>query len=325
MDMTLDICEETIPAETFMPDLADSDDSYADDTHEDSQAAASDTAEQPAAGSDAELDSVQYYLQQAGKHKLLTAQEERDLCRSMQRGDFAARQSLITANLRLVVSIAKRYLMRGLPLLDMIEEGNLGLIHAAEKFDPERGFRFSTYATWWIRQRIEAATMLQTRTIRLPLGVVQQVNRCTRAERQLHSSTQHASHAQIALMTGISADEVPKLMELAENTLSLDSLTASESGEGQADILPDLHAPGPEQEMFSKQLHRHMHDGLRKLTPRHRLVLLRRFGIAGQEPNTLIELAEEMGLSPERVRQLQAEAINALRKVIPGLHALTGH
>jgi RNA polymerase nonessential primary-like sigma factor len=263
-------------------------------------------------------DVTQLYLNEIGARPLLTASEELALARRVCAGDFAARQLMIEHNLRLVVSIAKHYLNRGIPLLDLIEEGNLGLIHALEKFDPERGFRFSTYATWWIRQGIERGIMNQSRTIRLPVHVVKEINSVLRAMRHLESAEKRESTvAHIAALTGRSEDEVRRILSLNEHIASLDAPLDKDPSHSMAEIIPDESAGAdPASLLQDSEVGVLLADWLAQLTERQRLVISRRYGLDGGEIETLDAIAGELGLTRERVRQIQMEALEAMRRII---------
>jgi RNA polymerase nonessential primary-like sigma factor len=274
------------------------------------------------AGEDHFLDDItQIYLHEIGTNHLLTADEERALARAACAGDFPSRQRLIECNLRLVVSIARRYQHRGLPLDDLIEEGNLGLIHAIEKFDPERGFRLSTYATWWIRQCVERAIMNQSRTVRLPIYVVKELNLVLRAMRQLEkhggSDPSNGSEAQaIARILHRPVGEVRDLLMLNERTASLDAPLAVDPDMTVGDALPDEHAIDPETDYAQHEVESHVADWVARLNERQRYVVESRYGLNGREVTTLEHVAQALGLTRERVRQIQIEALMALRKMI---------
>lgn len=263
------------------------------------------------------LDATQMYLSEIGFSPLLTAEEEVYYSRKALKGDIKSRQRMIESNLRLVVKIARRYNNRGLALLDLIEEGNLGLIRAVEKFDPERGFRFSTYATWWIRQTIERAIMNQTRTIRLPIHVVKELNVYLRATRELSQKLEHDPTAEdIAARLERPVEDVNKILRLNERTASLDAPLAGDSEKGLLDIIPDDVTGGPERISQIDDINERILDWLNILNPKQKEVLVRRFGLLGHEPATLEHVGNEIGLTRERVRQIQVEALLKLRDVL---------
>lgn len=277
----------------------------------------------PIAGEDGFVEDItQLYLHEIGATPLLTAAGEKELARALRAGDFSARQRMIEANLRLVVSIARRYQHRGLPLDDLIEEGNLGLMHALEKFDPERGFRFSTYATWWIRQAVERAIMNQARTIRLPVHLLKELNLVLGALRRLDRmrSTEEVGHASLvndaARLLGRPPDEVRHLLQLSERPVSLDAPLEIDPALSLGDTLADRAADDPEQLLARQETEKLIGGWIDQLDERQRFVIRRRYGIGGQDVATLEELAVELGLTRERVRQIQLEALVRLRKRI---------
>lgn len=262
-------------------------------------------------------DVTQIYLNEIGHSPLLTPDEERALARRVVQGDFEARQKMIEHNLRLVVNIAKHYINRGMTLLDLIEEGNIGLMHALEKFDPERGFRFSTYATWWIRQSIERSIMNQSRTIRLPVHVIKELNVYLRAQRHLEARMgQEPTVEDIASLLGKDVEEVRRVMSLNERVASLDApldidpmLTIGES-------IPDEQHDGPEALLQNAEIERYVREWLKQLSDKQRMVVERRYGLNGYEICTLEDLAASLSLTRERVRQIQIEALEQLRRIL---------
>ena len=262
-------------------------------------------------------DTTQYYLNQIGTRPLLTAPEELACATLAKKGDFVARQKMIEHNLRLVVSIAKHYINRGVALLDMIEEGNLGLMHAIDKFEPERGFRFSTYATWWIRQSIERAIMNQARTIRLPVHVVRELNQILRAKYHLeaqHHDGRDAAIEDIANMVGRPMGEVQDILALSEHATSLDMPLDNDPQSSLMDMLPGESDDGPDNRAERHELSVLVREWLSKLPDKQRVVIMRRFGLDNDDPATLETLAEEMGVTRERIRQIQQEALIKLKR-----------
>lgn len=263
------------------------------------------------------LDATQLYLSEIGFSPLLTAEEEVHFARRALKGCEASRKRMIVSNLRLVVKIARRYNNRGLALLDLIEEGNLGLIRAVEKFDPERGFRFSTYATWWIRQTIERAIMNQTRTIRLPIHVVKELNVYLRAARELAQQLDHEPTAEdIAVFLDKPIDEVSKMLRLNERISSVDTPIGGENDKALLDILADDNDTSPEDQLQDNNIKNSVVGWLQELSSKQREVLARRFGLMGYEPSTLEDVGAEIGLTRERVRQIQVEGLRRLRDML---------
>lgn len=265
----------------------------------------------------AQNDVTQKYLHEIGHNSLLDAETERVLTRKVRAGDFAARQKMIECNLRLVVNIAKHYLNRGLALLDLIEEGNLGLIHALEKFDPERGFRFSTYATWWIRQNIERAIMNQSRTIRLPVHVIKELNIFLRAWRYLEAQKEtEPTIEDVAHLVDRPVEEVRHVMSLNERVASLDAPLDIDANLSIGESLPDDFALLPEVVLQNAEVEAYVHIWLNQLSDKQRWVIERRFGLNGCDTCTLEEVAAGLELTRERVRQIQMEALQSLRRIL---------
>jgi len=261
-------------------------------------------------------DATQMYLSEIGFSPLLSAEEEVKYARAAIQGDEKSRRKMIESNLRLVVKIARRYLNRGLPLLDLIEEGNLGLMRAVEKFDPERGFRFSTYATWWIRQTIERAIMNQTRTIRLPIHVVKELNVYLRAARQLTQLLDHEPTAdEIAELVDKPIEDVKRMLGLNEKVTSVDSPLGFDEQKNLLDTLSDENSLDPAEMLTDENLRKHIEQWLDELPDNQCEVIARRFGLRGYERSTLEEVGKEIGLTRERVRQIQVEALRTLRKI----------
>jgi RNA polymerase nonessential primary-like sigma factor len=267
------------------------------------------SAEQPK-----NLDATQIYLSEIGFSPLLSAEEEVFFSRKSLKGCEASRKRMIESNLRLVVKIARRYNNRGLALLDLIEEGNLGLIRAVEKFDPERGFRFSTYATWWIRQTIERAIMNQTRTIRLPIHVVKELNVYLRTARELAQTLDHEPTAEdIAAKLDKPVEDVSKMLRLNEKISSVDTPIGGDSDKVLLDIISDDVGKSPEKKITDDDISNNIVHWLEQLNPKQREVLARRFGLLGYEPSTLENVGAEIGLTRERVRQIQVESLRRLK------------
>lgn len=263
------------------------------------------------------MDATQIYLSEIGFSPLLSAEEEVYYARLAQKGEEAARKKMIESNLRLVVKISRRYINRGLSLLDLIEEGNLGLIRAVEKFDPERGFRFSTYATWWIRQTIERGIMNQTRTIRLPIHVVKELNVYLRTARELSQKLDHEpTPDEIAQMLGKPVDDVKKMLGLNERITSVDTPVGNDSDKSLLETIADDNNLDPEQILQDDDLKDSIDRWLDELSLKQREVVVRRFGLRGHEMNTLEQVGHEIGLTRERVRQIQVEALNRLREIL---------
>lgn len=263
------------------------------------------------------VDATYLYLKEIGYKSLLTKEDEVHYGRLVQLGDKEARKVMIESNLRLVVKIAKRYTRSGMPILDLIEEGNLGLIRAVEKFDPERGFRFSTYGAWWIQQTIERSIMCQNRTIRLPVHIMKQLNSCLRVKRQLDQKLDHEPTAEeIAAVLGRSPEDVEKMLHLNERIISIDAPISEEFGKPLVDNIVYEGAPDPDDAFVQEDLKRNIGQWLSNLGELQEKVVIRRYGLNGFEARTLEQTGDEIGVTRERVRQLQAEALNTLRSLI---------
>ncbi|MCS3903505.1 RNA polymerase nonessential primary-like sigma factor [Methylohalomonas lacus] len=321
--------EEENPSEIYDSDVeqfADNDkgaDFEADDGDTEPEAvtapATAETKSSYSAGTipEGELDATRLYLSEIGFSPLLSAEEEVYYARLSRKGDPAARRRMIESNLRLVVKIARRYMNRGLALLDLIEEGNLGLIRAVEKFDPEKGFRFSTYATWWIRQTIERALMNQTRTVRLPIHVVKEINIYLRAARKLAQQLDREPNPEdVAQMLDRPIEEVKRMLGLNERVTSVDTPAGYDSDKSLLDMIPDEHNLDPSLLLQNSDIQRHIDTWLSQLTDKQCAVVEHRFGLHGREVATLEEIGNELGVTRERVRQIQIEAIKRLRQIL---------
>ena len=299
----------------------------ADDAIKESEPVETETAEPAnplAAAADGTGDALAQYLRGVRRTTLFTPQQEFDTATRARAGDFAARQSMIEHNLRLVVSIAKGYAGRGVPMADLIEEGNLGLMHAIDKFEPERGFRFSTYATWWIRQSVDRALMYQGRAVRLPVNIVRELQQVLRARRLLESDANLVAQRpegirvdDIAAFLGQDANHVADLLSLGESPRSLDA-TLDRSGEDLTlgDTLVDELALDPQEVTQAHEVDQLLETWVAALTNREREVLEGRFGLHNRDPETLDTLSQRLGLTRERVRQVQNEALQKLRRTI---------
>jgi RNA polymerase nonessential primary-like sigma factor len=264
-------------------------------------------------------DTTQHYLNQIGTRPLLSASQEVHYATLAKAGDFEARQKMIEHNLRLVVSIAKHYINRGVVLLDLIEEGNIGLMRAIDKFEPERGFRFSTYATWWIRQSIERAIMNQARTVRLPVHMVRELNSVLRAKYHLEARDHDGKDARIediASLVGRPTEEVQDILALSEHAASLDAPLDNDPGSSLMDMLPGELEDSPDMRAEQREMTALVRDWLTRLPEKQRLVVMRRFGLDNDDPATLETLAEQMGVTRERVRQIQQEALVKLKRAM---------
>jgi RNA polymerase nonessential primary-like sigma factor len=264
-----------------------------------------------------ELDAIQLYLKEIEYSPLLSPLEEVKFGRLARNGDEEGRTKMIVCNLRLVVKISRRYMNRGLALPDLIEEGNLGLIHAVEKFDPERGFRFSTYATWWIRQNIERALMNQTRTIRLPIHINKELNAYLRKSRELmQKNGGEPSVAEVAEALGKPIERVRKLLKFSESTGSLDITVGKESDSPLVNFVSETSVLEPDELIRDQDINDSVENWLYQLDPKQQEVIVRRFGLHGHDNATLEQVGKELGLTRERVRQIQMEALKRLRRIM---------
>ncbi len=263
------------------------------------------------------VDATRAYLNELGKSKLLTADEEKIYGKRAISGDEEARRIMIESNLRLVVKISRRYLNRGLPLLDIIEEGNLGLIRAVEKFDPDRGFRFSTYATWWIRQTIERAIMNQTRTIRLPIHIIKEMNVYLKAQRFLTQKLDHdPSKEDIAKYLDKPVQTVAKMLKLNERVTSVDVPINTEYDKPLVDSISDSESRSPTEVLQEDNIKNNITHWVYQLSDKQREVICRRYGLCGYENSTLEQVAQELGVTRERVRQIQMDALKRLKEIL---------
>ncbi len=312
--------EEDI-AENDEINLNESDDALESESESETQAAPETPTKRktfsPGDLSDREVDATRLYLKEIEFSPLLTAEEEVKYGRLARSGDEAARRKMIESNLRLVVKISRRYMNRGLALLDLIEEGNLGLIRAVEKFDPDKGFRFSTYATWWIRQTIERGLMNQTRTIRLPIHVIKELNVYLRAARQLTQSVEREpTPEEVAERLDKPIDEVKKMFGLNERVTSVDVPIGKDNDSPLLDVIPDETNPEPAELLQTDEVNEHIDQWLRELDEKQREVVIRRFGLWGYERCTLEEVGNALGVTRERARQIQMEALKRLRRIL---------
>ncbi len=326
----VEVCDDALEAD---------DEAFLDDTAEDDELAETEASDEPEAPSEAdelvtteaekrfavgtgtvnrkELDATRLYLREIEYSALLTAEEEVYYSRLSRKGVESARKKMIECNLRLVVKIARRYMNRGLALLDLIEEGNLGLIRAVEKFDPEKGFRFSTYATWWIRQTVERALMNQTRTIRLPIHVIKELNVYLRAARKLEQTMEHEPTAEeIATLVDRPVANVERMLGLRDRVTSVDVPVGKENDRPLLEIIPDTNNPEPSTLLQDEDVMANLEMWMNQLEEKQRQVVVRRFGLHGYERTTLEEVGAELGVTRERVRQIQMDALRQLRKIL---------
>jgi RNA polymerase primary sigma factor len=311
-DLVTDVPDLAEPALELLPALDDVDAPDEPDDEPENAVLSDDERLQTA-------DPLKLYVRQIGDGRLLTAAEERELARRKDLGDEAAKRRLIECNLRLVMSITRNYTKAGVPLLDLIQEGNLGLIRAVEKFDYRMGYKLSTYATWWIRQAVTRALADQGRTIRLPVHVAEQVRRAMRARRQLAQKlNRDPSIEEIATESGFTPERVRELFELVEDPVSLE--TPVGDGESMvADLIEDVASESPDTATNAHARSAELAAAIERLNPRMKHVVLRRFGLDGRPPQTLEEVGQDLGITRERVRQLETRALRELRMVAPGL------
>lgn len=268
---------------------------------------------------DKSMDATRVYLNELSRSQLLTADQEKIYGSRALLGDQAARKIMIESNLRLVVKISRRYLNRGLPLLDLIEEGNLGLMRAVEKFDPERGFRFSTYATWWIRQTIERAIMNQTRTIRLPIHIVKEMNTYLKAQRHLAQLLDHEPNAEdIAGHLDIPVNKVEKMLKLNERVTSIDMPGGKDFDKPLVESISDGESLSAAEKIQEDGIRHNIAKWVFQLSEKQREVICRRYGLCGYEGSTLEQVAQELGVTRERVRQIQMDGLKRMKEILEG-------
>lgn len=261
-------------------------------------------------------DSVRMYLREIGQYPLLTPDEEVRLAKRIERGDKAAKRRLTEANLRLVVSIAKKYIGRGLSLLDLVQEGNLGLQRAVEKFDYKKGFKFSTYATWWIRQAITRAIADQARVIRIPVHMVETINRYMRVQRELQQELgREPTYEELAKKLGIEVEKLEHIMKISQDIVSLEAPVGEENDSTLGEFIEDKQQMSPEEQAIYQLMKGHVQESLSILTPREQKILRMRFGLDdGGKTHTLEEVGKEFGVTRERIRQIEAKALQKLKK-----------
>jgi RNA polymerase primary sigma factor/RNA polymerase nonessential primary-like sigma factor len=266
------------------------------------------------------FDPVKAYLKEIRKFPMFTVEQERETARRVSEGDHEARQRMIESNLRLVVAIGKRYINRGLPFGDIIEEGNLGLMRAVEKFDYTRGFKFSTYASWWIKQAVERALMNQLRLIRLPVHVGEEVNRYTRTVRELTQTLGREPHPEeIARRMKMKVEKVRRIAHTVREVFSLDIVVDEDGDDTLKDLLRDDSSQSPDHASFTIRRKGYINEWLSQLSPNERKIIVHRFGLNGEEPATLGALGKEIGITRERVRQIENQALRKLKDIVHSL------
>ena len=311
-----ELAEANIEVTTSEPHVENFTDEWAIDENEESDTEEVDTTETVYLDDDVADDSVRLYLREIGKIPLLSAEEELALAHRVVAGDQEAKDKMAEANMRLVVSIAKRYVGRGLDLLDLIQEGNTGLLRAVEKFDPDKGFKFSTYATWWIRQAITRAIADQARTIRIPVHMVETINKLLRTQRRLTQElNREPTNEEIAKAMEIDVDKVEHIMKIKQDISSLDaSIHDDEEDSVLADFIEDEDTISPEESATNQLLKEQVKDMLSALTEREQKILKLRFGLEDGKSHTLEEVGQEFSVTRERIRQIEAKALAKLRK-----------
>lgn len=259
-------------------------------------------------------DPVRAYLKEIGRYKLLSPEEEQELAKKIQEGDRAAKELFINCNLRLVVSVAKKYIGRGLTFLDLIQEGNIGLMKAVDKYEYEKGFKFSTYATWWIRQSITRAIADQAKTIRIPVHMVEVINKVVRTQKALlQENGREPSEEEIAEAAGLELEKVQEALKYTGDTVSLDTPVGEEENTSIGDFIEDGNTKAPEQSAMETVRNECLMEALETLTEREQYVITMRFGLADGIPHTLEEVGQTMGVTRERIRQIEAKSLKKLR------------